>query len=44
MPGSIITVVGRVDVLYEGHIFGAFIEDIKVRADLIEAKHQSRKL
>jgi hypothetical protein len=42
VPGSIITVKGnvqksgRVDVLYNGQIFGSFMRDIAARAELIE--------
>lgn len=41
-PGSLITVKGkvqksgRVDVLYNGQIFGAIIRDIAARAELVE--------
>ena len=42
MPGSIITVQGnvqksgRVEVLYNGQIFGSFMRDIAGRAELVE--------
>ena len=41
-PGSIIAVTGevqeswRVEVLYNGRIFVAFLQDIEARADMIE--------